>query len=103
MKAWLRRGEGLEPFALLHLLLLTAFYWKPLTGSADLYFRDLALYFEPLTRYLGQAVLREGLLPLWNGGLYTGMPQVALGIRTCSTRSRGWWRCCHSARGWQRI
>lgn len=75
----LRYPNGLTPFALLHLALLILFYWRPLTGAADLYFRDLALYFEPLTRYLGQAVLRDGRLPLWNTGLYSGMPQLALG------------------------
>ena len=79
IRGCLRYANGLTPFALLHLALLTLFYWRPLTGEADLYFRDLALYFEPLTRYLGQAVLRDGRLPLWNTGLYSGISQLALG------------------------
>lgn len=34
------------------------------------------LYFEPLSRYIGEA-LREGRIPLWNPYCYSGMSQIA--------------------------
>ncbi len=74
-----RRWSGsIWTFLLLQVVLLGAFFWPVLSGAAEFYHRDLPLYFEPLNRYLGEAV-RDERFPLWNDMLYTGMPQVAVG------------------------
>lgn len=75
----LRRLNGPLGFAAAHLLALVTFYWPVLTRQADFFHRDIPLYFEPLARFIGDAAVHGGRLPLWNSGLYTGMPQVAVG------------------------
>lgn len=56
---------------------LVFFYWPFLTGSQTFYFKDSTNFFEPVCRFIGQAV-SAGHLPLWNPYCYCGMPQAAV-------------------------
>jgi hypothetical protein len=56
---------------------LIAFYWPWLSGQKAFYQGDVTLFFEPLCRYIGDAI-RQGRFPLWNPLSYCGMSQVAI-------------------------
>lgn len=60
------------------LALILGLYWLPeLSGSASLFVSDHTYYFEPFSRYIGDA-FRQGRLPLWNPYLYCGMSQLSV-------------------------
>lgn len=63
--------------ATLIVLILCSFYFPYLTLQKDFYIGDVSLYFEPLCRYIAEA-LKSGRLPLWNTLSYCGMPQIAI-------------------------
>lgn len=70
-----RRFRGLGgPLVLLGLV--TAFYWKALSGDYAFVFVDSSRFFYPFWKW-GAAVLRSGLLPLWNPDAQFGTPYFA--------------------------
>lgn len=59
------------------LVVLLARYGCIIFGGANFYLSDSSLYFEPLCRFIGDAI-SHGRLPLWNPYSYCGMPQIAI-------------------------
>jgi hypothetical protein len=60
------------------LALVLALYWLPeLAGSSSFFVSDHTYYFEPFSRFIGEA-FRQGRLPLWNPYLYCGMSQLSV-------------------------
>jgi uncharacterized membrane protein YgcG len=60
------------------LALILVLYWLPeLSGSASFFVSDHTYYFEPFSRFIGEA-FRQGRLPLWNPYLYCGMSQLSV-------------------------
>lgn len=64
-------------FALALFVGLVAFYYPWIVGQKAFYQGDVTLFFEPLCRYIGDAV-RHGRFPLWNPLSYCGMSQIAI-------------------------
>lgn len=64
--------------ALIGLLIICCIYYLPwLNGQASFYIFDIAVFFEPLLRFMSEAI-RAGHLPLWNPYLLCGAPQAAI-------------------------
>jgi hypothetical protein len=60
------------------LTIILVLYWLPeLSGSASFFVSDHTFYFEPLSRFIGDA-FRQFRLPLWNPYLYCGMSQLSV-------------------------
>ncbi len=60
------------------LAFLLAVYWLPeLSGTTSFFVSDHTYYFEPFSRFIGEA-FRQGRLPLWNPYLYCGMSQLSV-------------------------
>jgi hypothetical protein len=57
-------------------LLIAAFYWKVLFGNGVFVFVDASRFFFPLWKW-GAAVLRQGVIPLWNSDAQFGAPYLA--------------------------
>jgi len=70
---------SLGGFSLTLLGLLIAFYYPFLSGEKSFYLSDLTYYYEPFSRFIGEA-LAHNRLPLWNPYCYCGMAQIALPV-----------------------
>lgn len=68
---------SLGAFSLTLLAVLAAFYYPYLSGQRSYYLSDLTYYYEPLSRFIGEA-LAQNRLPLWNPYCYCGMSQIAI-------------------------
>lgn len=61
---------------LLPLLLLVVLFLPSLTGGQTLFFRDLTKFDYPMTMYVVKS-FKEGIFPLWNPYVFSGVPQMA--------------------------